>query len=359
MATQEQYKELSALQRRELLRTIQQQKISTLGLFMNQSDDFLVRVDAFPDDAFNDAGIMSRFLLSLDDRVKIYNDEMLTQQMSTLSIMIDLSYQHEQDYAQLNSIIWSPDEATKVSLLDSLRLPFSDDIATLEKAGIFIPPGSTIEAIGTNKVLGSQNRFNRMAELINQQPTEKQKELYQALANYINASDPLGNSVLTAIEFAGDVKPQKQYNLSNNIWGEDKRDEIYGKVLNDVKASKPPLTIKNELEAYLKESGQGNAFYKSERIVDTELMRSYVRSDLEAIREFNQNNPVKMYVVQRVSAAHRHKDECDDLEGVYDPGKGVPEIPRHPFCTCIQDRIFEFDLKTKPRDVSNITGNLI
>jgi len=353
MIKSEAYKKLSDLHRREFLRELQSQKIRVLGTYFDQADDFLSEISRIP--SFEDENLLMRSLVSLDDRLKVYNQQLLPDFMRSNNVMIKMGFNQQGDYAQLDGLNYSASRDRVLELLDDLRSPLEDNIRVLKNYNVYIAPHTAIEAIVGGRVISSQNRFNAMAELIGRLPEEQQKQAFQALANYIDSSDPLGNATLTAIELSSGVTAKESYRLSNSIWGKDKRDIIYQKIINLAKAGKNKQDIIDELVKYIKESGQGGAYYKAQRIVDTELTRAYTRASLEAVRDMNvQDIGPKMFIEQKLSPFHPYDDVCDKLEGVYDPEGVVPEIPRHPNCICIQNKIFVFDIKDKIKKIEKI-----
>lgn len=148
--------------------------------------------------------------------------------------------------------------------------------------------------------------------------------------------------------------PEKPFALSQSIWGPSNREAIYQFVVDGAVQNVSKNILVDNLVDYLTKDGQGGAYFKALRVVDTELMRAYVTSSWQSVVEYNNSTIGDSLLIQRkLSPVHRVQDICDELEGVYDPnGSPFPGVPSHPFCTCLTKKIFRSDYNGPIKNLS-------
>lgn len=143
--------------------------------------------------------------------------------------------------------------------------------------------------------------------------------------------------------------PGSSFKLSSAIWEEDKKDAIYQWVFDQIGAGQDYGDIVDQLAGYLTDNQQGSAYFKAYRVVDTEVIRSYVYSDYASVIDYNRYAGNKLVMVRKLSPMHKIPDICDSLEGIYVPEVGFPAVPSHPFCMCIVSKKFLKDVD--PNDI--------
>ena len=321
-----QYRERQALKRAE--------KVQILAQYFENADDLIDAVDSIPDVDFKDPERLVRELARIDLRADQYKTNTFTTFMGGMGSLALLGINHEKDI--LASNFFSMDALDRA--LFALALPFEKDRKVLVNAGVYEPHNLTDTVTDAFTVAKSTNRFNAMLENIGRLEDKKlQKKAYQALANYADAGDPLGATVRQTIQIFG-VKPTRSWPLSQRIWGEDKRNAIYKKIISDANAGKSPSQIVDELQIKLKEANEGGQYYQAERIVDTELQRAYSEGKFQQGVEVAEATGEKLYYARKLSPAHRVPCICEDLVGRYplDQADADVRVPSHPFCACLE-----------------------
>lgn len=150
------------------------------------------------------------------------------------------------------------------------------------------------------------------------------------------------------------------YRLSEAIWGIEKRDAIYEFILQSVRQKDKRQTIVNKLEQYVQNRNQGgNAYFRAERVFDTEHSRFYDTALRRSITDFNRQKPggVSNLLYRReLSPVHIVKDICDTVAGTYDVENDIPRVPSHPLCKCLIRRVFADDYKGEVKKLSSRAG---
>jgi hypothetical protein len=347
-------KKLENQLREEKLQDIQKQKINILSLYFNQSDELISLFDRIPQSALNKRNIVKE-LARIDLNVTNFNKKIYPELISGMSALALTGYEHSNIlFNSLGANV--PNIVGNVGLtIAQLESPLQSDLDKLIKAGIYEPASFSKVDLELGLSAGGENRFNRMFEKISQiKDPQLQKELMQALVNYANSADPIGEAVRKMGELYG-VFPTSDYKFSDLIWDTNKRDEIYKKIIDGINQGKTRDEIRKELEEYLKTPGN-KGFYNIERVINSELQRAYSKAKLDSTREFNRYSDNALYIVQNTSPYHKGRDICDALKGTYNPRGRVPEIPRHPWCMCSETIVFKEDYNGK---VKNLKGDII
>lgn len=348
-----QYEKIKQNNRAELDAIKRQEKIRVLAQYFNQSDALVNLVDRIPDSAFKDSITLINELAKLDRTAQLFGYELQPAMNTGMNTLAFTGSQHTIDKLKAGGYSKNINQMKIVDKsVSKLEIPFQRDLDILVDSGIYESRSFSKLSSG-GIVQGGFDRYNRMLEktLLLEDDFERNRNL-QALSNYVNSSDPLGSTVRT-IARSYNIKPQVTFSLSNSIWGKDSRDKIYSYIINGSNAGLGKSVLIQGLEAFLKNTGQDNAYLKAERAIDTELQRAYTTAHLETVREANQGKGPKLMIKQSVSGTHKGTDICDELAGTYDPGGAVPIIPRHPWCTCEEEDVFIFDVKGK--DVKTFT----
>lgn len=143
--------------------------------------------------------------------------------------------------------------------------------------------------------------------------------------------------------------------LSDSVWGEQKKGELYAEVLKGINTGQPKKELISKLEDRLTKQGQGGQYHKVQRVLDTEFNNVYNIGKLESTRAWNAENQDKILFGRKVSSAHKVSDICDEIAGVYAAEKDVPANP-HPNCRCISFQVFASDYTDKIKKIKSTGG---
>jgi hypothetical protein len=332
-------------QTRELNAVKREEKINILSVYLDQSDEILEYMDTLPDDVYTDRVLMINELARIDESIDSFNVDIYPTLLGGILGVSILGTQHVNDdivRAGRDAIMISPQKLDDI--VSKIETQYLKDLQLLKDLGIY--EARNYSKIIERTVTAGGDRYNRMMEKATriQDPAQRTRVM-QAVVNYADSTDPRGAAIRQYARLY-DVKPTVDFRLSRSIWDTSKRDEIYKTVINGVNSGQSKKEINDNLQRYLKESGDG-AYYRAERVIDTELQRAYNYAELETTRSYNVEFPDdRLLIVQSLSPLHVVPDICDDLEGIYDPVEGkVPEIPRHPNCICLETTVFASDLK--------------
>jgi hypothetical protein len=171
--------------------------------------------------------------------------------------------------------------------------------------------------------------------------------------SYFSASE-LNDMASVVVNSIAEPIPGSSFKLSSAIWEENKKDAIYQWVLDQISYDYSYTDIVDQLAAYLTDTQQGSAYFKAYRVVDTEVIRSFVYSNYASTIDYNRVAPNQLVIIREVSPMHRVTDICDALAGIYIPELGFPAVPSHPFCICLVTKKFAKDIdKSKIKTVAH------
>lgn len=145
--------------------------------------------------------------------------------------------------------------------------------------------------------------------------------------------------------------------LSDRIWGNANKLEIYNIVIKGIEEGKTAYEIANEIQKY---SIDGKGFYNAFRLAYTELTRAYAYSKVQGVREWN-SNPLadfKILVEIYLSSTHYKYDICDEIAGIYNPDDFIPDVP-HPHCNCGRRQIITYSTHdSRVKNTNNLPENI-
>lgn len=196
-----------------------------------------------------------------------------------------------------------------------------------------------------NVMLGSENR---LVDLSGQHTNE----IVSTKGFTFNLSATTQQTVIRRIQDTGN------FQLSEAIWSADKRGKIYAEVMDGIRAGLSKDEITKKLESYLIGSPNAGNLYNVNRVADTEFQRAYFQGSLQSTRDFNEFGGDQLFYKRSLSPFHKITDICDSLQGVYDTKDLVPEIPSHPNCRCLIERVFASDYMGQTKKLSLGENNL-